>query len=77
LISIEIKNKTHTLKVNAIQKQSGQLKAPVIGEMNRIIKESVDSEIEIELTDKHHTIIFASKGSRAGLEIIEKILMYF
>lgn len=77
VIEIEIKNKTHILKVKAIQNRSGQLKAPIIGEMNRIIKESVDSEIEIKLTDKYHKMIFTSKGSRAGLEIIEKILTYF
>jgi len=53
------------------------LKAPVIGEMNRIIKESVDSEIEISLFDKKGELIFNSTGNRAGLEIIEKILSYF
>jgi hypothetical protein len=45
--------------------------------MNRIIKESVDSTIEIELFDNENKIVFADKGTRAGLEIIEKILTYF
>ena len=76
-IDIEIKNKTHTLKVKAVQNKSGELKAPVIGEMNRIIKESVDSTIEVELFNKENKIIFSDKGTRAGLEIIEKILAYF
>lgn len=76
-IEIEIKNKTHTLKVKAVQNKSGELKAPVIGEMNRIIKESVDSTIEVELADKENKIIYSDKGTRAGLEIIEKILSYF
>ena len=77
VLEIEIKNKTHTLKVKAIQNRSGDLKAPVVGEMNRIIKESVDSTIEIELINKENKIVFADKGTRAGLEIIEKILTYF
>lgn len=77
LLEIEIKNKTHTIKVKAIQNRSGELKAPVTGEMNRIIKESVDSTIEVELLDKENKIIFSDKGTRAGLEIIEKILTYF
>lgn len=77
VLDIELKNKTHTLKVKAVQNRSGDLKAPVTGEMNRIIKESVDSTIEIELFDKENKIVFADKGTRAGLEIIEKILTYF
>jgi hypothetical protein len=77
VLEIELKNKTHTLKVKAVQNRSGDLKAPVIGEMNRIIKESVDSEIEIELFDNQNILVFTEKGSRAGLEIIEKILSYF
>jgi tocopherol cyclase len=77
VLEIEIKNKTHTLKVKAVQNRSGDLKAPVTGEMNRIIKESVDSEIQIELFDNQNKMVFSEKGSRAGLEIIEKILTYF
>jgi hypothetical protein len=77
VLEIEMKNKTHTLKVKAIQNRSGDLKAPVTGEMNRIIKESVDSEIEIELFNNQNKLVFTEKGSRAGLEIIEKILTYF
>lgn len=77
VLEIELRNKTHTLKVKAIQNRSGDLKAPVTGEMNRIIKESVDSEIEIELFNNQNKLVFSEKGSRAGLEIIEKILTYF
>jgi hypothetical protein len=45
--------------------------------MNRIIKESVDSEIEIHLFDKSGKLQFSSTGKRAGLEIIDKIFSYF
>ena len=76
-INIEISNKTHLLKVKAVQNMSGELKAPVTGEMNRIIKESIDSGIEIELRDTNNQLVFSDKGTHAGLEIIEKILSYF
>jgi hypothetical protein len=77
VLNIEIKNKTHTLKVKAVQNRSGMLNAPGLGEMNRIIKESIDSTIEIELFDNNNKSIFSDIGTRAGLEIIEKILTYF
>lgn len=76
-INIEISNKSHQLKVKAVQNMSGELKAPVTGEMNRIIKESIDSDIEIELRDTKNQLLFSDKGTHAGLEIIEKILSYF
>ena len=77
VLEIELKSKTHTLKIKAVQNRSGELKAPVIGEMNRIIKESIDSTIELELFTNENKIIFSGKGTRAGLEIIENILSYF
>ncbi len=76
-LDIEIENKNHVLKISAKQNRSGNLKAPVTGEMNRIIKESVDSEIEIALRTKNEENVFSVKGTRAGMEIIEKILTYF
>ena len=77
VLEIEVVNKTHKLKIRATENRSGELKAPVTGEMNRIIKESVDSEIEIELSDNRNKIVYTDKGTRAGLEIIEKIMTYF
>lgn len=76
-LDIEMKSKDFTLKIKATQNRSGELKAPAVGEMNRIIKESVDSGIEISLLDKNGELLFSDKGKRAGLEIIEKILTYF
>jgi len=76
-LNFEIRNKTHTLKIKAVQNRSGVLKAPVFGEMNRIIKESVDSAIDIELSENSGKSIYSDFGTRAGLEIIEKILTYF
>ena len=77
ILEIEMINRTHRLKVRAKQNGSGNLKAPVTGEMSRIIKESVDSEIEITLMNKKSEKQVSLTGSRAGLEIMEKILTYF
>jgi hypothetical protein len=76
-LEIELVNKTHKLKIKAFQNRSGVLKAPAIGEMNRMIKESVDSTVDIELFEKNGKLIYSDSGTRAGLEIIEKILTYF
>ena len=70
-------NKNHVLKVKAIQKNSGHLKAPATGKMDRIIKESIDSEIEIALSDRKENTLFTTKGTHAGMELIDKILTYF
>ncbi|MCF6332197.1 MAG: tocopherol cyclase family protein [Draconibacterium sp.] len=76
-LEFELKNRNYHLKVNATQKHSGMLKAPIIGEMNRTIKESINSEIEIELFKNNGELIGQLQGNRAGLEIVEKILGYF
>lgn len=76
-LEIEIQNKKHRLKVTAIQQNSGKLKAPVSGKMNRIIKESIDSEIELTLEEENGEAVFSSRGKHAGMEIIEKIIAYF
>lgn len=77
ILNIELQNKKHILKVIAIQQKNGNLKAPVTGQMNRIIKESIDTEIEIQLSDLTGKTMFSTKGKHAGMEIIEKILTYF
>jgi hypothetical protein len=41
--------------------------------MSRRIKESVDSELEVTLTDLKGAVIFHDKAHRAGLEVIEGI----
>ena len=46
--------------------------APVSGKMSRRIKESVDSEIEVELHSRGN-LIYKDKAVRTGLEVIEKI----
>jgi tocopherol cyclase len=73
----ELKSKKYTLNVKAVQKSSGPLKAPATGRMDRIIKESIDSEIELTLLDANGNIIISTHGNHAGMELIHSILSYF
>ncbi|MCW8801840.1 MAG: tocopherol cyclase family protein [Candidatus Bathyarchaeota archaeon] len=76
-LSIRISNKKYLLEIEAVNNQAGQLKAPVLGNMTRIIKETVDATLELKLSDHSGNILFEDQGSRAGMELIEKILEYF
>ena len=76
-LEILLTNKNHTLKVKASNNLPGNLKAPVRGSMSRIIKETVDASIQLELMDKSGIALFNDQGTRAGMEIIDKMLGYF
>jgi len=76
-LNVELKRKNRVLKMKAEQKKAGNLKAPVTGKMDRMIKESVDSNLEVSLYNIAGECLFSSKGERAGMEIIEKILTHF
>jgi tocopherol cyclase len=54
----------------------GFLKAPSQGLMNNTIKESIDSEVYIELKEENKTL-YSGKGVRAGFEETDKIFTYF
>jgi hypothetical protein len=70
---IEIAGKDYTLQVTAGIRQSGLLRAPKSGEMNRHIKESIDSELEVSLISGNGTLIYKDQATRAGLEVIDSI----
>jgi hypothetical protein len=72
-LTVSFRSKKHHLKIVASLKQSGILLAPKSGKMSRRIKESVDSELEVTLTDLKGAVIFHDKAHRAGLEVIEGI----
>lgn len=74
---IEVKNKGTVLRIDARMNFHGELMAPVSGMMTRRIRESIDSEVGIELLDRKGNSIYAGSSSRAGFELIEKILEYF
>jgi hypothetical protein len=41
--------------------------------MNRHIKESIDSELEVSLISGNGTLIYKDQATRAGLEVIDSI----
>jgi tocopherol cyclase len=75
-IHIKLGNRTHKLIVDVKKNRSGLLKAPQLGSMSRHIKESVDSEVSVRLTDKAGNVIFSDEGHHAGLEEMEAIFGY-
>ena len=73
ILTLGFKAKKHQLKITAKLKNSGILLAPKSGQMSRRIKESIDSELEVVLSDHKGTEIYHDKAYRAGLEVIEGI----
>jgi hypothetical protein len=77
LLTLVVEGRGHLLEVSVTPNKGGHLKAPVSGEMSRIIKESIDSAVSLKLSRKDGTVIVEDTGQRAGFEIIEKIVSYF
>ncbi len=50
--------------------QHGSLKAPSIGQMDRVIHESVNARLVVVLTDKRGNELFKGTGEHAGLEMV-------
>ena len=48
----------------------GGLKAPVLGNMDRIIHESIDAEIHVSISDKDGNPVFNGSGLHSGLEFV-------
>jgi tocopherol cyclase len=76
VIEISIQDKRNILKIRVIKNFFGDLLAPVSGGMSRLIKESIDSEVHIQLLDIQQNLIYEGTGRRVGLEVIEKIFDY-
>jgi hypothetical protein len=75
-IEITLKNNNYILRVSVIKKSFGDLRAPVSGEMTRKIKESIDSEVHLQLSDRNNNLEYEGIGKSVGLEIEEKIFDY-
>jgi tocopherol cyclase len=65
-----------TLKATITKKGSTSLRSPLAGLMKNIIKESLDSEVCIEL-NKSGNVVFSETGLFAGYEETEAIFSYF
>jgi hypothetical protein len=76
IIEISVRNSRNILKIRVIKNLFGELRAPVSGEMSRRIKESVDSEIHLQLFNNYNNLEYEGTGKSVGLEIIEKIFDY-
>ncbi|MDA3905075.1 MAG: tocopherol cyclase family protein [Bacteroidales bacterium] len=76
-VRITIKNRKNTFSILAVRKNSGLLKAPVKGSMDRRIPESVDARLELSVYDKKGVLIFCDSTSVSGLEMVgdQKLLM--
>ncbi|HEX2920206.1 MAG TPA: tocopherol cyclase family protein [Bacteroidales bacterium] len=77
LIFITIRNREHILRISCLNRKSGELKAPVYGQMTRGIKEGNDADVRVALYDNENKVLYTDSSKRAGLEIIEEIFEYF
>lgn len=72
-IYMDLLHKDYALAIRIERRKSGELKAPERGVMSRMIKESVDSVVEISLKGKDGKELFTGTGRRAGLEVTSNI----
>jgi hypothetical protein len=75
-LHVTLKNDMHKLKITVIKNSFCDLKAPASGEMSRRIKESIDSELKLQMFDRQDILVYEGTGKNVGLEIIEKIFHY-
>lgn len=69
-LTLTLRNGKYLLKISAKMGPGSELIAPTDGKMERVIKESINSEIEIELRNEStDTLIIKETGTQAGLEI--------
>ncbi len=69
MLEVSILSNDFTIDTIIRLNQSSYLKAPKKGIMERFMKESVDSDLEITLKDRKGIIILKLEGMRAGVEI--------
>ena len=70
MVEASVHSKHFTIHVNGRNSSRGLLKAPVEGEMQRLIHESLDAELDVRLTDKKGYLLFEGTGRNAGLEVV-------
>ena len=69
---IRIKSRKYSLKVNALQGKSANLKSPRKGLMTGRTIESLDSKIEVALWESNNNSLLFDVGLNAGLEIMDR-----
>jgi hypothetical protein len=76
-IFISLSGKEHILEVIISSSISGKIKAPVLGVMERYIKESVDATVSLKLKSLNGKEIFNGTSVNAGLEVVGDVFQYF
>lgn len=69
-INITITAKNQTYHIETFRSDSGMLKAPVKGSMDRRIAESINAKLILTVTDKNNNTVFHDSSTIAGLEIV-------
>jgi tocopherol cyclase len=75
-VRLQLTNHRNSLDVEVARNTTGQLKAPVKGQMDRKIAESLDAEIRIKLALKNGEILFEGSGGHTGLEIVGDVARF-
>lgn len=69
-----VSDKKYELKVKVLRKESGILYAPYGNKMVQRVKESLSSQVSVELLDlKNNRVVFSDTGFCAGLDVNGKI----
>jgi tocopherol cyclase len=76
-IEIILADKKYTLTMSGDFSHRGILKAPKNGLMQREIKESISSEVEVNLQDNKGKVIFFGLGKNVGMEIVGDVTAIF
>ena len=74
MLTVSVKNKNHVITIKARQTEGSHLVAPVKGAMERVMKESLDSTVEVELSNNVGEMIYKGSSVRSGLEITGDII---
>jgi hypothetical protein len=76
-VKLTIKGKKYTIEVHARKTwhegkktSKGGLMAPVLGNMERVIHESIDAEIEVTIRDRENNEIYNGTGKHSGFEMV-------
>jgi hypothetical protein len=75
-VELQLTNRKYVLEVIVERKVSGQLMAPVKGQMERKIAESLDADLTVRLSNSDGGLIYEGKGEHAGLEIVGDVTKY-
>ena len=72
-LNLNIILKDKVLEIQTLKNNSGMLKAPVNGNMNRRISEGIDAELTLKIIDKNKKILFKDRSITTGLEVVGNI----